>query len=79
MTNQTANNTSPTNVKVDLQFTRNLGNYESLKIGIGIEDFQRPGESIDEATNRVYTFVEKKLMEKVNEVEDELKTNKGKK
>jgi hypothetical protein len=68
-----------TNIKVDLQFTRNLGNYESLKIGIGIEDFKRDNESIDEATNRVYTFVEKKLMEKVNEVEQELNTNKGKK
>jgi hypothetical protein len=68
-----------TNVKVELQFTRNLGNYESLKIGIGIEDFKRDHESIDEATNRVYTFVEKKLMEKVNEVEQELNSNKGKK
>ena len=65
-------------VKIDLQFTRNLGNYESLKVGIGIEDSQRAGETIDEATNRVYNFVEKKLMEKVNEIESELKS-KGKK
>jgi argininosuccinate lyase len=63
-------------VKVDLQFTRNLGNYESLKIGIGIEDFQRSNESIDDATNRVYAFVEKKLIEKVGEIEKELKGNK---
>jgi hypothetical protein len=68
-----------TNVKVELQFTRNLGNYESLKVAIGIEDFQRDGENIDEATNRVYNFVEKKLMEKVNEIEEELTANKGKK
>jgi len=68
--------TTQTNVKVDLQFTRNLGNYESLKVGIGIEDFQRNGETIDEATNRVYDFVEKKLMEKVNEIEEELKVKK---
>ena len=71
--------TSQTNVKVELSFTRNLGNYESIKINIGIEDFQRDGEHIDDATNRVYNFVEKKLMEKVNEIEEELKTNKGKK
>lgn len=71
--------TNQTNVKVELHFTRNLGNYESLKIGIGIEDFQRNGESIDEATNRVYNFVEKKLMEKVNEIESELGNKKGKK
>ena len=68
--------TTQTNVKVHLQFTRNLGNFESLKVGIGIEDFQRSGETIDEATNRVYTFVEKKLMEKVNEIEEELKAKK---
>lgn len=68
-----------TNVRVELQFTRNLGNYESLKVSIGIEDFKRDHESIDEATNRVYNFVETKLMEKVNEIEDELKSNKGKK
>jgi hypothetical protein len=68
--------TNQTNVKVELQFTRNLGNYESIKIGIGIEDFQRQGEHIDDATNRVYAFVEKKLMEKVNEIEEELKGKK---
>ena len=31
---------SDTKVKVDLSFTRNLGNYESIKIGIGIEDLR---------------------------------------
>ena len=65
-----------TSIKVELQFTRNLGNYESLKVGIGIEDFKRQGESTDEATDRVYAFVEKKLMEKVHEIEEELKGKK---
>jgi hypothetical protein len=68
-----------TNVRVELQFTRNLGNYESLKVSIGVEDFKRVSETVDEATNRVYNFVENKLMEKVNEIEDELKSSKGKK
>lgn len=63
-------------VKIELQFTRNLGNYESLKISVGIEDYQRAGENIDEATDRVYDFVEKKLIEKVNEIESELKGKK---
>jgi hypothetical protein len=67
-----------TNVKVELQFTRNLGNYESLKVSIGVEDHMRQNENIDEATNRVYNFVENKLMEKVNEIESELKGNKAK-
>jgi len=34
-----------TTVKVDLSFTRNLGNYESIKIGIGVEDWVRDGEN----------------------------------
>jgi hypothetical protein len=63
-----------TKVKVDLSFTRNLGNYESIKIGIGIEDDVRQGETVDSATDRVYRFVEDKLIEKTTEVEQELKS-----
>ena len=64
---------SSTIVKVDLQFTRNLGNYESIKIGIGVEDIVRTGENVDSATDRVYKFVEQKLIEKTSEMEEELK------
>ena len=66
----------PTKVKIDLSFTRNLGNYESIKIGIGIEDSVRQGETVDAATERVYKFVEDKLIEKTREVEEELKSGK---
>ena len=66
-----------TRVKIDLSFTRNLGNYESIKIGIGIEDSVRQGENVDTATERVYKFVEEKLIEKTREVEEEL-SNRGK-
>ena len=65
-----------TSIRVDLQFTRNLGNYENIKIGIAVEDFKRQGESTGEATDRVYEFVETKLIEKVNEIEAELKGKK---
>ena len=65
-----------TKVKVDLSFTRNLGNYESIKIGIGIEDDVRQGETVDAATERVYKFVEDKLIQKTREVEEELKSGK---
>ena len=67
---------SETRVKVDLSFTRNLGNYESIKIGIGVEDDVRPGENVDTATARVYKFVEEKLIEKTRKVEQELKGGK---
>ena len=65
-----------TSVRVELQFVRNLGNYESVRVSIGVEDFKRDGESIDDATERVYKFVEEKLIEKQTEIESELKANK---
>ena len=67
---------SETKVKVDLSFTRNLGNYESIKISIGVQDDVRPGENVDSATERVYAFVEGKLIAKTREVEEELKRGK---
>lgn len=69
----TANQTS---VKVELQFTRNLGNYESIRVALGVEDFVRSGENTSTATDRVYKFVEDKLVEKMNEIESELKGKK---
>lgn len=65
---------SDTKVKVELSFTRNLGNYESIKINIGVEDSVREGENVDSATERVYAFVEQKLVQKTTEVEEELKS-----
>jgi hypothetical protein len=65
-----------TKVKVDLSFTRNLGNYESIRIGVGVEDEVRQGETVDAATERVYEFVENKLIQKTREVEEELKRGK---
>ena len=65
-----------TNVKVDIHFTRNLGNFESVKIGIGVEDWVRDGENTSTATDRVYKFVEEKVIEKIKEVESEIKGRK---
>lgn len=52
-------------VKIDLSFTRNLGNFESIKIGVGVEDSVRDGETVNDATERVYKFVEDKLIQKL--------------
>jgi hypothetical protein len=67
---------SDTKVRVELSFTRNLGNYESIKINIGVEDTVRQGENVDTATERVYAFVENKLVGKTQEIEEELKGGK---
>jgi hypothetical protein len=61
-----------TKVTVTLGYTLNLGNFQSLRIDLGIEDSRRDGETITEAFDRVYDFVEQKLTEKVNESKDEI-------
>jgi hypothetical protein len=47
--------------------TKNLGNFESLKLESWIETDAKPGESPEEALDRVYKivydFVEKKVLE----------------
>ena len=61
-----------TRVRVSLKFVRNLGNYESVHVDIGVEDYVRQNETADSAVDRVYTFVENKLAEKVKEIEADL-------
>ena len=61
-----------TKINVTLGYTLNLGNFQSLRIDLGIEDSRRDGETIDEAFSRVYSFVEAKLTEKINESKDEI-------
>lgn len=61
-----------TDVSVTLGYTLNLGNFQSLRIDIGVTDFVRADEAVDEAVNRVYDFVEKKVIEKVEEAKQEL-------
>jgi hypothetical protein len=59
-------------VSVALGYTLNLGNFQSLRIDLGIEDSERDGENISDAFNRVYAFVEDKLTEKVKEASAEV-------
>ena len=61
-----------TNVSVTLGYTLNLGNFQSLRIDLGITDFVRNGENTDQALDRVYQFVENKVIEKVEEAKKEL-------
>jgi hypothetical protein len=63
---------NPTRVRVGLKFVKNLGNYESIHVDVGIEDFVRDKESVDDAFERVYAYVEKKLVEKVQDIEEDL-------
>jgi hypothetical protein len=61
-----------TKVGVTLGYTLNLGNFQSLRIDLNVIDNKREGESINEAFDRVYSFVETKLAEKVTEAKSEV-------
>ena len=62
----------PTKVNVTLGYTLNLGNFQSLRLDLGIIDSKRDGENIDQAFEIVYKFVEDKLTAKINEAKTEL-------
>ena len=61
-----------TKVNVTLGYTLNLGNFQSLRLDLGVVDSTRNGETIDQAFNRVYKFVEDKLTEKIQEAKSEI-------
>lgn len=64
-------NKNATKVNIALGYTLNLGNFQSLRIDLGVEDSVRQDENVDEAFSRVYDFVEQKLITKINEAKDE--------
>ena len=61
-----------TKVNVTLGYTLNLGNFQSLRLDLGIVDSKRDGETTAEAFERVYKFVEDKLTEKIQEAKSEI-------
>lgn len=67
---------NPTRVKVGLRFLRNLGNYETIAVELGIEDNVRNGENVSQAMDRVYTFVEEQLIQRVQDIEADLSGSK---
>jgi len=60
-----------TKVNVTLGYTLNLGNFQSLRIDLGVIDSKRDGENTEQAFERVYKFVEDKLTEKIQEAQTE--------
>ena len=61
-----------TKVSVTLGYTLNLGNFQSLRVDLGVVDHVRDGETTNDAINRVYDFVEAKVVEKVQEAKTEI-------
>jgi hypothetical protein len=61
-----------TKVSVTLGYTLNLGNFQSLRLDLGVVDTKRDGETVNDAMERVYGFVEGKLTEKINDAKAEI-------
>ena len=60
-----------TKVSVTLGYTLNLGNFQSLRLDLGVVDSKRNDENTDQAFVRVYKFVEDKLTAKIKEAQEE--------
>ncbi len=67
-------NNEETKVTVGLGYTLNLGNFQSLRIDLSVTDNKREGENTNDAFERVYSFVEAKLQEKVAEAQGEIES-----
>ena len=61
-----------TKVSATLGYTLNLGNFQSLRVDLGVVDYVRNGETTNDAMNRVYTFVENQVIEKVKDAKESL-------
>lgn len=53
-------------------FTRNMDNYESLRLDIGVEGDPLGDETTSQAYNRIKDFVESKLLTDIDALEHEI-------
>ena len=63
-----------TSVTAGLHYTRNLGNFENVKVHFEITDDVRTDEKVADAARRVYSLVESLVQEKVNEIDEEARS-----
>lgn len=62
----------PTKIQWSLGYTKNLGNFESLRLDCQVSDYIRDDETARVASDRIYQLVEDELMHKLKEVQEEL-------
>ena len=65
-----------TKVSATLGYTLNLGNFQSLRVDLGVVDHVRDGETTKDAMDRVYNFVEAQVVEKVQQGRESLEDKK---
>lgn len=60
-------------VSFSLGYTVNAGNFESLRIDVGLEIEGKPGETPEQTYQRVSDWVSKKLEDQVTQAKEDLK------
>lgn len=64
-----------TSVKWGVATTVNIGDYSNISYQCEVEDSLRAGETIQQASDRVFKFVEEELDNKITASREELTTN----
>lgn len=59
-------------VSASLGFTKNIGNFESVRAEFGHSDEVRDGEEVADAQKRVYDVVERELITRLQQVVEEV-------
>lgn len=59
-------------VTVALGYTLNTGNFQNIRIDLGVTDEILPSETLDEAINRVYPMIAEQLVDKVTQAKKDL-------
>jgi hypothetical protein len=65
-------NNEATKVSATLGYTLNLGNFQSLRVDLGVVDHVRDGETTKTAMDRVYNLVESEVIQKVQDAREAL-------
>lgn len=48
-------------------YTKNMGDFNSLRIDVGLSDSVRSGETLEEAADRIFGFVSEELVRRLDE------------
>lgn len=64
-----------TSVKWGVATTVNIGDYSNISYECSVQDDLRTGETIQQASDRVFRFVEEELDAKITASREELTTN----
>lgn len=54
-------------VTYSVGYTKNMGDFNSLRIDVGLTDSVQDGETLEQASDRIYARVSEELVRRLNE------------